>query len=334
MITWCRQNTGKACLAIACAVLICVVILATIQATAEAEKKDTGYRLTKATIVDNTSSAESQSQIPNTSEALLEGLSFVEKNPFFLNIRETLTSPYSFPLPTDSFVEKCEWKYNESGRVKSATMYKSSNELSSVQLSYDSHGSISKVIGWTTMKDAEGSSARESFEMSIVNEELSKGKYGANKFTVVHQDSSKNDTVLFTYDKDKNLNQVTSSGLHTWTIDVSYLTSLKVPKELKLSQDGEDKGEILVPTYDAKNMLTMLETGTWDESAKDLDGERYEIQYSGSRYSKMRVYDGNTELRYYEFKYDEHGNLSSIRVYAKGGSQLYNITFSWEPASH
>lgn len=45
----------------------------------------------------------------------------------------------------------------------------------------------------------------------------------------------------------------------------------------------------------------------------------------------MRVYSAQEEVKYYEFSYNDYDEISSIRVYKKGGSQLYNITFNWEP---
>lgn len=286
--------------------------------------------LTKATIVDCTASSEEDSTI-DTADALLEGLSFVAGNPFFLDVRETLTSPYSFPLPTDSWVEKCEWSYDEDGRVKTATMYKSTNPLSSITLSYDAHSSISKVVGWVTADDGDGrGNVRHDFEVSVVNEALSTGVYGANKFTVVHEGTSSNDTVLFEYDKDKNLTSVSSTGYHTWDISVEYITAFKVPKTLKLSQDGEDAGSYLVPTYDADNKLVSLKTGTWSADGTVMNGDEYEIQYSGGKYSRVRYYQDDVEVKYYEFAYDEDGNLTSMRAYKKGGALLYTIAYEYE----
>lgn len=290
------------------------------------------YRLVKASIVDCTASSEADSTI-NTSEALLEGLSFVEGNPFFLNVRQTLTSSYSFPLPTDSWVEKCEWTYDDAGRVKSAAMYKSTNDLTSITLSYDAHGSISKVVGAVTRDDGDGrGSVQHDFEVSAVNEQLSSGVYGANKFTVVHEGTTKNDTVLFTYDKDKNLTDVVSTGSHVWSVSVEYITAFKVPKSLKLSVDGKDAGIYLAPTYDASNKLVSLKTGTYSGSETQLSGDEYEIQYSGSKYSRVRYYQDDVEVKYYEFSYDANGNLSSMRAYRKGGSLLYSITYAYELA--
>lgn len=287
------------------------------------------YRLVKASISDCTTSDESASEV-DTAGALLEGLSFAQGNPFFLNIRETLTADSAIPVPTSSYIEKCEWTYDVSGRCSGATMYKSTNELSSVALSYDANGSISKVVGSVTMDTPDGNGqTQHDFELSAVNESLGSGAYGANKFTVVHSDSTSNDTVLFTYDKDKNITRVESSGKHEYTVDVEYVTAFKVPKAIYLSQDGEDGGDVLVPTYDAENKLVMLETGTWKNSSEKLDGLRYEIQYSGTKFSKMRVYSGDTEQYYMDFTYDSHGNLSGIRAYGKDSIQLYNIFFDW-----
>lgn len=319
---------------VAVAVLACCVAVAVgLGAAAGASASEPAYRLTKATLSDCTASSEADSAIESTSEALLEGLSFVEGNPFFLNVRETLVSDCRFPLPTEKFVEKCEWTYDDAGNVKTATFYKSTNELSRVQLSYDAHGSASKVIGWTYADDGDGCGvARHDFEASIVNEQLSSGVYGANKFTVVHDDVTSNDTVLFAYDKDKNLSEVTSSGRHAWAVSISYITAQKVPKALKLSEGGEDAGVYLVPTYDGKNKLVSLRTGTWEGGKTQLSGDEYEIQYSGDKYSKVRYYQDDVEVKYCDFKYDEHGNLTSIRAYKKGGAQLYNITLSYELA--
>lgn len=314
-------------------VVLCVAVVAALAALGAASAHEPEYRLVKATISDCTASSEADSAIENTSEALLEGLSFVEGNPFFLNVRETLTSAYRFPLPTDNFVEKCEWTYDDAGNVKTATMYKSTSELSRVQLSYDGHGQASKVVGWTYADEGDGSGVvRHDFEMSIVNEALSSSTYGANKFTVVHDDTTSNDTVVFTYDKDKNLNDVTSTGKHAWNIAVDYITAQKVPKTLKLSADGEDGGVYLEPTYDGSNKLVSLKTGTYSGSEVQLSGDEYEIQYSGSKYAKVRYYQDDVEVKYYDFAYDGHGNLTSIRVYQKGGVQLYNITFAYELA--
>lgn len=312
-------------------VVLCICLFALV-GTGEAASTSSDYRLTKATIVDNTASFEADSTI-DTSEALLEGLSFVQGNPFFLDVRETLTSSYSFPLPTDSWIEKCEWKYDSSGRVKTATMYKSSNDLSRIELSYDSHGSISKIIGSVTADDGDGrGNVQHDFEVSVVNEALSSSTYGANKFTVVHDGTTSNDTVLFTYDKDKNLNSVASTGTHAWNIAIDYITALKVPKTLKLSENGEDAGTYLLPTYDSsnKNRLVSLKTGTWSSDDVRLSGDEYQIQYSGSKYSRVRYYQDDVEVKYYEFAYDKHDNLESIRVYKKGGSLMYSISFSYE----
>ncbi|MDR1184957.1 MAG: hypothetical protein LBK67_09180, partial [Coriobacteriales bacterium] len=81
-----------------------------------------GYRLVKATILDSTASSEADSSI-DTAAALLEGLSFVEGNPFFLNPREMMSDAYKFPLPTDEWIERCEFSYDEVGRAKVATFY-------------------------------------------------------------------------------------------------------------------------------------------------------------------------------------------------------------------
>lgn len=293
-------------------------------------KDDTGVLLKKATITDCSTSDEKNSEV-DTSAMLVEALSFVDENPFYLNIAKTLSAAYASPLPTTNYIEKCEWKYDENGRVKSATQYKSSNELSTVSLSYDSHGSVSKVIGYTTdeMPDENGQTQHD-FEISIVNESLGGGKYGANKFTVVHAATTNNDTVVFTYDKDKNITEVKSEGKHTYEIDVDYITSQKVPKKILTSTDNNDFGEVLCPTYDGDNKLVMLETGSWNGTSESLDGLRYEIQYSGKKYSRIRVYSGQDEVKYYEFSYNDYDEISSIRVYKKGGSQLYNISFSWE----
>lgn len=330
---------------VACACALCVVAVvalgalgaagATGAASGAASGAGThghGYRLTKATISDCTASSEDDSAIESTSEALLEGLSFVEGNPFFLNVRETLTSDFRFPLPTGKFVEKCEWSYDDAGRVKTATMYKSTNELSRVQLSYDGHDQVSKVVGWTYADEDGRGVERQDFEMSMVNEALSSGVYGANKVTVVHGGTATNDTVVFTYDKDKNLNAVASTGDHAWSVEASYVTAQKVPKTLKLSSDGKDAGTYLEPVYDGSSKLVWLKTGTYDGSETQLSGVEYEIQYSGSKYSKVRCYQDDVEVRYYDFAYDEHGNLTSIRVYQKGGLQLYNMAFSYELA--
>ena len=44
----------------------------------------------------------------------------------------------------------------------------------------------------------------------------------------------------------------------------------------------------------------------------------------------MRVHSSQKEVKYYEFSYNDYDEISSIQVYKNGGSQLYNITFSWE----
>lgn len=318
---------------VAVAVVLCACLLALVGA-GEASPAASDYRLTKAAIVDNTASSEADSAI-DTSEALLEGLSFAQKNPFFLNVRETLAGSYSFPLPTDSWIEKCEWTYDASGRVKTAAMYKSSNDLSRIELSYDSHDSISKIVGSVVADDGDGRGVvSHDFEVSVVNETLSSGTYGANKFTVVHDSPIGNDTVLFTYDKDKNLTSVASAGGHAWSVAIDYITALKVPKTLKLSADGQDGGMYLEPTYDSsnKNRLVSLRTGTWSGSDVQLSGYEYQIQYSGDKYSRVRCYQDDVEVKYYEFAYDKHGNLESIRVYKKGGSLLYSIALSYERA--
>lgn len=326
-----RLSSHSGWVAVVVAVALCICLFALV-GVGEASSAASEYRLTKATIVDNTASSEADSEI-DTSAALLEGLSFVQKNPFFLNVRETLTSPYSFPLPTDSWIEKCEWTYDVAGRVKVATMYKSTNDLSSVELSYDSHDSVSKIVGSVVADDGDGRGAvQHDFEVSAVNEALSSDAYGANKFTVVHDSPVGNDTVLFTYDKDKNLTNVTSTGGHAWSVAIDYITTLKVPKTLKQSADGGDGGVYLEPTYDSKNRLVSLRTGTWSGSDVQLSGDEYQIQYSGDKFSRVRYYQDDVEVKYYEFAYDEHGNLESIRVYQKGGSLLYSIALSYERA--
>ncbi|WP_172135317.1 hypothetical protein [Adlercreutzia sp. ZJ473] len=330
--TPCELARTRAAVVVA-VIACCVAVAAALGAAAGAGASEPAYRLAKATLSDCTASAEADSAIESTSGALLEGLSFVEGNPFFLNVREALVSDCRFPLPTEKFVEKCEWKYDDAGNVKTATFYKSTNELSRVQLSYDAHGSASKVIGWTYADEGDGRGVvRHDFETSIVNEKLSGSAYGANKFTVVHDDTTSNDTVLFTYDKDKNLNTVASKGKHEWAVDVSYVTAQKVPKTLKLSEDGKGAGAYLAPTYDGANKLVSLKRGTWEGDEVQLSGDEYVIQYSGGKYSKVRYYQDDVEVKYYDFKYDEHGNLTSIRVYKKGGVQLYNITFAYELA--
>lgn len=329
-----RSPSSRSGLVLAVIVVVLCICLFALVGMGEAASASSEYRLTKATIVDNMASSEADSTI-DTSEALLEGLSFVEGNPFFLDVRETLTSPYSFPLPTDSWIEKCEWIYDASGRVKTATMYKSSNDHSRIELSYDLHDSISKIVGSVTADTGDGrGNVQHDFEASVINEALSSSAYGANKFTVVHDDTTSNDTVLFTYDKDKNLTNVASTGAHTWNVAVDYITALKVPKTLKLSEDGEDGGTYLAPTYDSsnKNQLVSLKTGTWSGDDVQLSGDEYQIQYSGSKYSRVRYYQDDVEVKYYEFAYDKHDNLESIRVYKKGGSLMYSITFSYERA--
>lgn len=287
-----------------------------------------GYVLTKAVISDCTGSSESQSQI-NTSEALLEGLSFAVGNPFYVDVREALSSWYAFPVRTDAWIEKCEFTYDEAGRENTATFYKSTNELSRVQLSYDSHGSVSKAVGWTTLDD-EGSSERLDFEAAFVNEKLSEGVYGANKATVVHSGTLGNDTVVFTYDKDKNLTDIVSTGGHAYKVQSSVNSTLKHVTQVKIGEDGQDSGTLFVPTYDGSNKLVSLATGTWEGDSVEMSGDEYEIQYSKGHYSKVNLYHDGQQVKYYEFKYDDNGNLSSIRVYKKGGIQLYNMTFSWE----
>lgn len=286
-----------------------------------------GYRLTKAVISDCTASSEADSAI-DTSRALLEGLSFVQGNPFYLNVRAALTSPVQVPLPCDSWLEKCEWSYDEAGRVETATMYKSSKELSRVRLSYDAHDSVSKVTGWTYVDEGSGA-VRRDFEASNVVEKLSSSAYGVNKTTVVNADEG-NDTILYTYDKDQNLTSVTSSGAHSWSVQTAFNTTFKYPTRVLLDAgDGSDVAA-LVPTYDGEGNLTSLRTGTWDGDAVILSGTEYEIQYSKGRVSKINLYDNDVQVAYYDFSYDDADNLSSIRVYRKGGVQLYNICFTYQ----
>ncbi len=290
------------------------------------------YRLVKAAILDCTASSEDDSAI-DTSAALLEGLSFVEGNPFFLNPRITLESDLKLPLPTDKWIEKGEWFYDDAGRVKTATFYKSTNELSRVALSYDSHDSVSKVVGWSYLGADDGEGAvRRDFEASYVNEKLSSSAYGANKTTVVHAETSSNDTVLYTYDKDKNLTDIASTGAHEWRIQTTYSTSFKYATQMRLSEGGADGGVLLVPTYDGTSKLVSLKTGTWSGDDTSMSGDEYEIQYSKGKYSRVNYYQDDVQVRYYDFKYDDHGSLTSIRVYEKGGVQLYNITFSYQLA--
>ncbi len=329
----CTNSTrpkASAIIVLTICLIICLILCTSCTAPSSTDKPD--VLLKKATITDCSTSDEANSEV-DTSAMLVEALSFVDQNPFYLNISKTLNASHASALPTTSYIEKCEWKYDENGHVKSATQYKSSNELSTVSLSYDSHGSVSKVVGYTTddVLDENGQTQHD-FEISIVNELLGDGKYAANKFTVVHAGSTDNDTVVFTYDKDKNITEIKSSGKHTYEIDVDYITSQKVPKKILASKDGEEFGEILCPTYDGDNKLVMLETGNWSGANESLDGLRYEIQYSGKNYSRMRVYSGQDEVKYYEFSYNDFGEISSIRVYKNGGSQLYNISFTWEAA--
>ena len=321
---------ATAIITLATCFVLCLVLCTSCAALPDAAKAD--ILLKKATITDCSTSDETNSEV-DTSAMLVEALSFVDENPFYLDIAKTLGASHASALPTTEYIEKCEWKYDESGRVKSATQYKSSNELSTISLSYDSHGSISKVIGCTTDETPdENGQTQHDFEISIVNESLGGEKYGANKFTVVHAGTIENDTVVFTYDKDKNITEIKSSGKHPYEIDVDYITSQKVPKKILTSKDGEDLGKVLCPTYDGDNKLVMLETGDWTGDTENLDGLRYEIQYSGKKYSRMRVYSGQDEVKYYEFSYNDFGEISSIRVYKNGGSQLYNISFTWEAA--
>lgn len=291
-----------------------------------------GWRLAKAAISDCSASAEADSAVA-TADELLEGLSFAAGNPFFLNVRATLESPVRLPLPTDQWVEKVEWTYDDAGRVKTAKLYKSSNDLSAVTLSYDGHGSVSKVVGAVTADRGDGAGATQrDFEASFVNEALGSGAYGANKATVVHDGTTANDTVLFTYDKDKNLVSVASSGAHPWNVAVEYVTAFKVPRLIRLSRDGEDGGVLLAPTYDGSQRLVALATGTWSGGETTLDGPVYEVQYAGGRVSRVRCYQDDQQVSYRDFAYDEAGNLTSIRAYRNGGVQLYHITFTWERA--
>lgn len=323
-----RATSGRLIAAVLLAMCICVILCTACSTPSSAD--DSSVLLKKATITDCSTSDETNSEV-DTSAMLIEALSFVDQNPFYLDIEKTLSASHASALPTTSYIEKCEWKYDENGRVKSATQYKSSNELSTVSLSYDSHGSVSKVIGYTTDDTPdENGQTQHDFEISIVNEPLGGGKFGANKFTVVHAGSISNDTVVFAYDKDKNITEIKSSGKHAYEIEVDYITSQKVPKKILISKDDKDFGEVLCPTYDADNKLVMLETGSFKGARENLDGLRYEIQYSGKEYSRVRVYNGQDEVKYYEFSYNDYDEISSIRVYKKGGSQLYNITFSWE----
>lgn len=289
-----------------------------------------GYRLKKATISDCTASSEENSTI-DTSRALLEGLSFVQGNPFYLNVRTTLTAELQVPLPCDSWVEKCEWTYNDVGQVKAATMYKSTKELSRVQLSYDSLGSVSKVVGWTYVEEGSGSAVRHDFEASNVVEKLSSSAYGVNKTTVVNA-ASLNDTVLYTYDKDRNLTSVASSGAHPWSVQATYNTTFKYPTRVVLDAGDGSEAVALVPTYDGSSKLVSLRTGTWDGEEVTLSGIEYELQYSKGRVSKVNLYEDDAQVMYCNFSYDDVGNLASIRAYKKGGVQLYNISFTYELA--
>jgi hypothetical protein len=337
---------------LACAVLIVVVAATTINAQATAAS-GSGLQLTKATISDCSTSNESASDI-DTSAALLQVLSVADGNAYFFNVREDLSGGLAFPLPTTSYIEKCEFKYNDSGLLKSATMYKSSNDLSTISLSYDKAGEISKVIGNVTSDWSDGQgSVQHDFEVSVVNEKLSSSAEGANKYTVVRSDGD-NDTVTFIYDKDKNLTQVKSTGGKTWQIDIDYITAFKVPKTIKvtgeggladyiraalwdsygvaeqssLAEEGIDAALYIEPTYDASNKLVSVKTGVYVDDEATLSGDEYEIQYSKGNISKIRHYEGSTEISYTDYKYT-NGDLTSTRTYAKGGSQLYKVDLSW-----
>lgn len=324
-----RTTEGKLAAVFAAVVLVVALVVASGAATSSAAgATGSGAHLVKATVSDCTSSNESTSGI-NTSEVLLEALSFVEGNPFFMNPRETLTSPYRFALPTDSYIEKAEWTYDDAGRVATCTYFKSTNPLSYAKFSYDSHASVSKVVGWNYADDGAGTSVRGDFEASFVNEALSSSAYGANKVTVVHGSGEGNDTVVFTYDKDKNLTEISSTGSHEFKLTYTYVTAFKVVKDVKVSVDGADEGVYLVPTYDASNKLVSLKTGTWSGENTTLSGDEYLVQYSGGKVSKVDYYQDDVQVRYSQFSYTD-GNLTSVRTYKKGGEQLYNVSLSWK----
>lgn len=167
-----------------------------------------------------------------------------------------ITAELQVPLPCDSWVEKCEWTYNDVGQVKAATMCKSTKELSRVQLSYDSLGSVSKVVGWTYVEEGSGSAVRHDFEASNVVEKLSSSAYGVNKTTVVNA-ASLNDTVLYAYDKDRNLTSVASSGAHPWSVQATYNTTFKYPTRVVLDAGDGSEAVALVPTYDGSSKLAV-----------------------------------------------------------------------------
>lgn len=107
------------------------------------------------------------------------------------------------------------------------------------------------------------------------------------------------------------------------------MTAFKVVKDLKVSEKGADQGVYYLPTYDASNKLVSLKTGTWSGDEITVSGDEYVVQYSGSKYSKVDYYQDGVQVRYCQFSYTG-SDLTSIRVYKKGGEQLYAIALSWK----